>query len=195
MRACARQTGNTDILDLPVPHVFEPASSGRAKCRACGDRIARGELRFGERLPNPFADDGGEMTHWYHPVCAAYRRPESFLETVASAGDALEDRDRLAQAAQAGVDHRRLPRLNATERASTGRATCRHCKEKIDKDAWRFSLAFYEDGRFVPGGFIHVSCAGDYFETTDVLDRARHFSPGLTDGDLDEVREALAGRA
>ena len=32
----------------------------------------RGELRFGERLPNPFAE--GEMTVWFHPLCAAYKR-------------------------------------------------------------------------------------------------------------------------
>jgi hypothetical protein len=35
-----------------MPHLFEPAPSGRAECRGCGRRIQRGELRFGERLPN-----------------------------------------------------------------------------------------------------------------------------------------------
>jgi len=175
-----------------VPHLFEPASSGRAKCRACGDRIANGELRFGERLPNPFADDGGEMTHWYHPACAAYRRPEPFLETVDAAGQALADRERLVREATLGAAHHRVPRLNRAERASSGRATCRHCREKIEKDAWRFSLVFYEDGRFVPAGFVHASCAAAYFETTDILDRLRHFSPGLGDADLAEIRAALA---
>ena len=52
-----------------MPHVFEPAPTGRAKCRGCGRAIAKGELRFGERLPNPFAE--GEMTLWFHPLCAA----------------------------------------------------------------------------------------------------------------------------
>ena len=45
-----------------MDHVIEPASSGRAKCRGCGRAIAKGELRLGERLPNPFTDEG-EMTH------------------------------------------------------------------------------------------------------------------------------------
>jgi len=178
-----------------VPHLVEKATSGRAKCRGCGAKIAAGELRFGERLPNPFADDGGEMTHWYHPVCAAYRRPEAFLEEVESAGEALEDREALAREAKRGIDHRRLPRLNFAERASTGRATCRHCREKIEKDAWRFSLVFYEDGRFVPGGFIHTACALAYFETTDLMDRVQRFSPGLGEAELGEIRAALAALA
>jgi hypothetical protein len=47
-----------------VPHVIEPASSGRAKCRGCDRPIAKGELRFGERQPNAFGE--GEMTLWFH---------------------------------------------------------------------------------------------------------------------------------
>ena len=30
-----------------MPHLIEPASSGRAKCRGCGKLIAKGELRLG----------------------------------------------------------------------------------------------------------------------------------------------------
>ena len=64
-----------------MAHTIEPASSGRARCRGCGKTIAKAELRFGERLPNPFAD--GEMTLWFHLPCAAFRRPESLLEVLA----------------------------------------------------------------------------------------------------------------
>ena len=46
-----------------MPHVFEPAPTGRAKCRGCGRPIAQGDLRFGERIPNPFAE--GETTLWF----------------------------------------------------------------------------------------------------------------------------------
>ncbi len=63
-----------------MPHVIEPATSGRAKCRGCGERIAKDELRFGERLPNPFAE--GEMTLWFHPLCGAYKRPQPLLEAL-----------------------------------------------------------------------------------------------------------------
>ena len=72
-----------------MPHVIEPAPSGRASCRGCGGKIPNGSLRFGECLPNPYADEGGEMTHWFHLPCAAYRRPEPFLETLAAAAGAI----------------------------------------------------------------------------------------------------------
>ena len=75
-----------------VAHVIEPASSGRAKCRSCDQPIAKGELRFGERQPNAFGD--GEMTLWFHLPCAAYSRPEPFLEAHGAAPDALPSRSR-----------------------------------------------------------------------------------------------------
>ncbi|MFI5177094.1 MAG: hypothetical protein ACHQO8_00935 [Vicinamibacterales bacterium] len=174
-----------------MAHVIEPASSGRAKCRGCGDRIAAGDLRFGERLPNPFADDDAEMTHWFHLRCAAFRRPEPLIETLEGTAVEVADRDDLLREARLGVAHRRLPRVSATARASSGRATCRACREPIAKDAWRISLVFYEDGRFVPAGFVHVTCAASYFETTDVMSRVTHFSPALTDTDLAEIRALM----
>ena len=63
--------------------MIEPASSGRAKCRSCDQPIAKGELRFGERQPNAFGE--GEMTLWFHLPCAAYSRPEPFLEAQGAA--------------------------------------------------------------------------------------------------------------
>lgn len=176
-----------------MPHLIERAASARAKCRGCGAKIAANELRFGERLPNPFADEGSEMTHWFHLPCAAFRRPEAFLETVAGTAEGIDDRERLEREAHLGVAHRRLPRLTTAERAPTGRATCRSCRELIGKGAWRISLVYYEDGRFVPSGFIHASCVQAYVETTDVLDRVKHFSPELDAPDLTELAAALTG--
>ena len=46
-------------------HTIEPEASGRAGCRGCGAKIAQGELRFGERLPSPFAESA-LVTHWFH---------------------------------------------------------------------------------------------------------------------------------
>src|SRR5687768_16850960 len=121
-----------------MPHVIEPAPSGRASCRGCGGKIPKADLRFGERLPNPYAElEGGEMTHWFHLICAAYRRPEPLLETLAATADTIADADQLTKHAQLGVAHRRLPRVSTAGRASSGRATCRACKETIAKDTWR----------------------------------------------------------
>jgi len=176
-----------------MPHVVERASTGRAKCRGCGAAIARDTWRVGEAVPNMFADgENAETRHWYHPVCAAYRRPEVFLQALDGAEVRLDDHDRLIAAAQAGVTHARLPRIDKAERAASGRAACRHCKSPIPKDAWRLTLLYWEDGRYVPAGYLHPGCVDAYAGTRDVLDRVRHFTPDLSDADLGEVAAALA---
>jgi Poly(ADP-ribose) polymerase and DNA-Ligase Zn-finger region len=170
-------------------NVIEPASSARAKCRGCGERIAAGELRFGERLPNPFAD--GETTHWFHVECAAFKRPEPFLATLEARAEPLDDAERLGGEARRGLAHRRLPRINGAERSPSGRAQCRSCREAIGKGAWRISLVFYEEGRFAPSGYVHARCSREYFGTEDVLPRLRRFSPGLSEEDLGAIQAEL----
>src|SRR5580765_8464407 len=107
-----------------MAHVFEQAPTGRAKCRGCGALIAKGEVRFGEHVPNPFGE--GDATLWFHPLCAAYRRPAAILETLAAAPDA--DRATLERVATATAAHERLVRVAGAERATSGKAACRHCK-------------------------------------------------------------------
>jgi len=178
-----------------MPHVFEIAPTGRAKCRGCGRAIAKGDVRFGERLPNPYGE--GEMTLWFHPICGALKRPEPLLEAVAEAAPAGIDAESLTSVARGGLAHRRLPRVHGAERSPSGRARCRHCRELIAKDEWRISLVFYAEGRFEPSGHIHASCAHEYFETAtgDVLERVRQFSE-LTDADLHELDAVIRrGRA
>jgi len=172
-----------------MPHVIEAAPTGRAKCRGCGEKIAALELRFGERLPNPFAD--GETTHWYHLDCGAFKRPEPFLEPLAAREEPLDDRERLESEARRGLAHRRLPRIDGAERAPSARAQCRSCREPIAKGAWRIRLVFYEEGRFAPSGYVHPRCAPSYFETTDLLLRVKRFAPGLGDEDLGEIQREL----
>ena len=204
-----------------MPHVIEPAASGRAKCRGCGQPIAKGALRLGERLPNPFGD--GEMTLWFHPDCGAYKRPEPFLEALEARdnsavadeaepeeaggqrddpGDDLgalltpEAFDRLEAEAELGTAQRRLPRIDGASRAPTGRARCRSCRELIAKDEWRVGLVYYEEGYFNPSGFIHAGCSRTYFEAESLeadvlLRRFKQFSPDLSDGDLSEIRAEL----
>jgi hypothetical protein len=176
-----------------VPHLFEFAASGRARCRGCGEAIAKGELRFGERHPNAFGE--GEMTLWFHPWCAAYMRPEPVLEALRGAAGVargeIEAADALEAAAEFGVAHRRVPRIRGAERAATGRARCRSCRELIEKNAWRIPLVFFEEYRFQPSGYIHAGCAREYFETVDVIGRVRHFNPDLSASDIDALKSAL----
>lgn len=173
-----------------MPHVFEPAPSGRAKCRGCGRAIAKAELRFGERFPNPFAE--GEMTLWFHVRCAALKRPEPFLEALPEADPRPDGAEALAAEAKLGAEHHRLPRLDGAEIDPSGRAKCRHCREAIAKGEWRFRLVFWEEGRFQPSGFVHATCAEAYFGTAEVIARAAHFTP-LGGEDVAALRELGLG--
>jgi hypothetical protein len=146
-------------------------------------------MRFGECLPNLFGE--GEMTLWFHPLCAAYKRPQSLLETLPAANEELPEREKLERAAQASVTHRRIPRIDGAERAPSGHATCRSCRELIAKGTWRIRTVFYEEGRFSPGGYVHLTCRKAYFETDDVLDAVLHFSPALSDEDRQELARAF----
>jgi len=175
-----------------VSHVFEPSPSGRAKCRGCNQPIAKDAVRFGERLPNPFAD--GEMTLWFHPVCAAWKRPAALLEALAATAASVPDRPALEAAARHSAAHRRVPRIDGAERAPSGRASCRHCHAPIERGSWRIRLVFFEEGRFAPGGYVHLACRSTYFETDDVVAPLLHFSAALDAGDRDELaRSCTAG--
>lgn len=174
-----------------MPHVFELAASGRAKCRGCGRPIQRGALRFGERLPNPYGE--GEMTLWFHPMCAAYKRPEPLLQALVETSEKVPDRESLEHAARGSLAHRRLARIDGAERAPTGQAKCRSCHEPIARGNWRIRIVFYDEGRFSPGGYVHLECRKAYFETDGILEHALHFSPDLSGGEREELQRACAG--
>ena len=171
-----------------MAHVFEPAASGRSRCRGCGRALARGEIRFGERLPNSYGE--GEMTLWFHPLCAAYKRPEPMLEAIAQSGEPAPDREALEQAARAAMRKPRLPRIDGAERAK-GHATCRQCRQPIARGDWRIRLSSYDEGQFSPLGFIHVGCAELYFETGAIVAPLLHFSAALSDVEREELRQAI----
>ena len=173
-----------------MPHVIEPAASARAKCRGCDQKIDQGELRFGERQPNAFGE--GEMTLWFHVRCAAFKRPEPFLEVArASAEPAVTA---LIPIAENGIAHRRLPRVNGAERAKTGRASLPELPRahRVRNVARRAHVLRGVSLRAF--GFIHAACAADYFETIEILDRVEQFSPGLGRDDLDDLGRALRAK-
>jgi len=172
-----------------VPHIIETATTGRSKCRGCAQSIARGDFRFGERLPNPFAE--GDLTHWFHLRCAAHKRPEPLLETLTGSTDPLAEREQLEQIARHTIEHRRLPRIDGGERAPGSQAKCRSCHQAIERGTWRIRLVFYEEGRFAPAGFVHPACSAAYFEVPEVVDQVLHFTTGLNDDEREQLRGAL----
>lgn len=180
-----------------VPHVIEPAASGRAKCRGCGRTIDKGTLRFGEKVDNPYGE--GYATWWFHLVCGAMRRPEAFDALMRHAEDLhLDAGERLWGLAKAGIEYPRLARITKAERDKSGRARCRQCRDTIDKQTWRIALGIWEDGRFSGMGFLHVACATAYFGTDDAADlraRIEAMSPGLEAGDLDQLQAQLSPAA
>jgi hypothetical protein len=172
-----------------MPDVIVPATSARAKCRACGGAIEKGTLRFGEASPSPFGE--GETTHWFHLACAALRRPERAGPALSASGAEIDGRERLAAWVREGTDHPRLTRIARAERASSGRARCRHCHEVIDKDAWRIALETWEDSRFSPIGFVHLGCAAAYCAVENVAGRILDVSSSLAPNETEDLRRAL----
>jgi hypothetical protein len=171
-------------------HVLEPAATGRSKCRACGGAIGKGELRFGERLPNPFA--AAEMTWWFHPACAAYRRPQAFLDAADAVAD-LPDFERLRGEAQRGIELHRLPRINGIERAKSARARCRACRVPIAQGQWRIPLVTFDEGMFNPAGNVHAACAQQYFGTREIFSRLAPYTSDLPVDEISDLQDVLAG--
>jgi ribosomal protein L37AE/L43A len=165
--------------------VIERASTGRAKCRACGQAIAKGEQRFGEALPNAYGE--GESLFWFHLRCAACCRPESLLALLDQGQAAPAESAELCALARDGVAQPRLSRILRAERASSGRARCRHCRELIEQGAWRLALQMFEEGRFNSIGTIHASCAMHYFGAEPTLERLTLPSNQLGADELAEV--------
>lgn len=171
--------------------VIEPASSGRAKCRACGRTIAKGELRFGEQGPNPFGE--GEATYWFHVHCAVCKRPEPAFAALDAAPEEMPDREELLAIARRGVEHPRLARFAGVQRSPSNRARCRQCRETIDKDRFRIALDWWEDGRFGGAGYLHATCASAYFGSTeDLEERVRWLSPQLPADEVARVGIEMA---
>src|SRR3954470_8984785 len=118
-----------------MSHVIQTAPTARSKCRGWGKLIAQGALRFGERIPNPFAK--GETTLWFHLQCAAYKRPEALLEPLPDATLPADEAVKLRVDAERSIALHRLPRIDGADRASGARARCHGCREMIVKGEWR----------------------------------------------------------
>ena len=189
-----------------MPHLIEPASSGRAKCRACKEAIGKGALRLGEEVPNAFGD--GQAIHWYHLECGARRRPEAFLdawlarqETGPAEGESPDVAPSEAQAshmvaaAEKAKAYPRLSRFVKVHVAPSGRARCQGCRQLVEKGALRFVLERIEDGMVSGGGFVHIGCAREYAGSVDgIEERVRQLSE-LTEGEWDQVLKTLGEQA
>ena len=117
-------------------------------------------------------------------------RPEKLLSALDVAECDVPDEVWLRETASVGLRYPRLGRLARVERAASGRARCRHCRELVEKGQWRLALHIFEDGRFNPIGTIHIECAEGYFGAADVLERLRRIQD-LEEAWVPELEEAL----
>jgi hypothetical protein len=131
------------------------------------------------------------MTLWFHPLCAAYKRPQPLLEVLEQKNESVADQENLRRAAHNGVTNPRIPRIDGAEKSPSGQAKCRSCHEPIVRGNWRIRIVFYEEGRFAPGGYVHLGCRTAYFETDEVLEPVLHFSPALSEGERAELISAF----
>jgi hypothetical protein len=139
--------------------VIESAKSGRASCRTCKEKIAKGELRFGQ-VDYSFGDDGSYR--WHHLSCAARKLPTDLNESLKVFEGEVPDREALETAMVDGRKGNAFPR---GELAPSGRAACRVCTVKIAKGEVR--VAFEREVEGVAGkrpGYLHPACAPKHFE-------------------------------
>jgi hypothetical protein len=171
-----------------MPDRIELATSGRARCRACRRAIAKGVERYAEAVPNPAAE--GESQHYYHLECAAERRAKPFAAHLAALDPPRPELAPLGDSARLTLEHPRVERLGVLERAKSARATCRQCREPIEKDAWRVALQPIEEGRLAAWGFVHLRCAGAYAGIKPSLERLTRYTD-LEPSDKEQVATLL----
>jgi poly [ADP-ribose] polymerase len=177
---------------------IEEAKSGRARCRTCREAIGKGELRFGEEIPNAFSDSGGTAWAWHHLTCAAKKKPtlvKGALEKFEGAA-AIPNRAELdALLAEGAQKAAKTPSaFPYAERAPTGRSKCQQCEEPIEKGTLRIAIERELDGNGMQrtgAGYLHPACAAEYVGDDTLLDQIKTNSKGLNAEEVEEIAEQL----
>jgi poly [ADP-ribose] polymerase len=176
-----------------MAHVIESAKSGRAACRKCKEKIAKGELRFGHEVESNFSDSPSYQ--WYHLKCAAVKLPVDLSLALKDYAGDVPDRDELDATIAANRKKQKPSKFPYAERAPSGRASCLVCADKILKDELRVAVEReVEAGEFArrSAGYLHPQCALQYEEIPDdLMDQVREHSPQLDDAELDEIEQRL----
>jgi hypothetical protein len=180
-----------------MAHTIEAAKSGRASCRKCKEKIAKGELRFGLEVPNDFAE--GETSYrWFHLACAAKGQPIELALGLAETEVEVPERAELEAACAENRKKVKPSTFPYGERAPSGRAACMECEEKIAKGELRVAVEREVDaGGFgrPSAGYLHPRCAAEYTgeDAAALLEQLRAHSTQLEDPDFAELERGLAG--
>ncbi len=157
-----------------MKHRIELSLSGRASCRSCGTKIAKGILRLGEAYPSEFSSDGFAI-RWHHLECAAKKIPAVLREALKSYDGEVPERaelDAILNAASSASGKKKAKKkgsgeLPTADLAPTGRAKCIQCGEAIAKGSVRVAVEREIDtGTFTTkgAGYLHPQCAEAWAE-------------------------------
>lgn len=172
---------------------IEPAKSGRAACRTCKQPIGKGELRFGEEVPNMFAE--GEPTYqWHHLACAATKKAGKLKAALAAFAGEVPDKENLLRTVEENAAKEKPGTFPYAERASTGRSKCQECEQAIGKGELRVAVerevetaSFTRKG----AGYLHVGCATKHVADPGLLEAVLKNSTSLAPADRDELSAKL----
>ncbi len=174
-------------------HTIEAAKSGRASCKSCKQVIAKGELRFGEEVPNPFSE--GEMSFkWHHLPCAAKKRPTALKEAIDTTELDVPDKDGLLKTIETSAKSEKPNKYPHADHAPTGRASCMACSEKIEKGDIRLAVRIEDEpGSFAKSGYLHPACSVEHTgeEPEELMEKLRANSRNLSDADLEALEQAI----
>lgn len=180
-----------------MPNIIETAKTGRAGCRTCKQPIGKGELRFGEEVPNAFS--AGDMTYnWHHVPCAAKKKPSALKQALDDTDQDVPDKEELLKTIEANAKNEKPTVLPYAEYAPTARASCMACTEKIDKGALRVAVESEDDGSPFPRSgprYLHVDCVSEHAgeDPEQFLEQIKANSKNVESKDMEALEGALVG--
>lgn len=170
---------------------IEHARSGRSKCRRCRETITKGELRFGYQTENPYGE--GTSTLWFHLACAAEKLPAALVEALEASDLEIENKGQLLELGKIGASNEQLAQILGVEKAASGRAKCKHCKESIAKGALRVARENDGDLMAMPSkSFVHVTCAREFFGSEGLWAWVQRKATDLDAEAMEELKSCLA---
>lgn len=175
-----------------MAHTIETAKTGRAGCRACKTPIPKGELRFGEEVPNAFSASGETSFQWYHLACAALKKPHQLKAALAGFTGEIPGRADLEATLEEAAKKTKPSTFPYAERAATGRSRCQVCQQPIEKGSLRVAVEReVETASFATksAGYLHPKCAKTQLADPELLAKIKANTTSLEAADL----EALAG--
>ncbi|MEZ4302700.1 MAG: hypothetical protein R3B70_47695 [Polyangiaceae bacterium] len=184
-----------------MAHTVEAAKTGRARCRTCSEGIVKGDLRFGEEVPNAFSDSGGTTFHWHHLACAAKKKPRELQDALKTFAGDVPNREEIERLIAENEAKQKPTTFPYAERAKTARSRCGECHHMIEKDALRVAVQREPDGgpslMIMPPTprYYHAACVRSALEgdPEHLTAQIRANSRGLTGDDAAEILTALRG--